>query len=67
MPYTQSCKTCEGCIWYDQCGTDMICDDYSPVDDNEEDTYNADLKLRCGVYQETIGEYSDGTPLSDAW
>lgn len=66
MPYTQSCKTCDGCIWFDQCGADMICDDYSPADD-EVDTYEDGLRLRREAYQEMVDEYSDGTPLSDEW
>lgn len=65
MHSSQSCKTCEGCIWYDQCGADEICDDYSPVDDGEVDTYSHDLLVRRDAYREIMDEYSDETPLSD--
>lgn len=73
MLYSQSCKTCEGCLWFGLCGPDQrgaddTCDDYTPVDGNEDvDTYGYDLLRRRDAYQEIIDEYSDGTSLSDEW
>lgn len=67
MPYTRSCKSCADCIWFDQCGADTICDDYSPVECDGENTYEEDLSMRCGVYQEMMDEYADGCKLSDAF
>lgn len=30
---TQGHRSCESCIWSDQCGNEFSCEDYSPVDD----------------------------------
>ena len=49
-------KTCKGCIWVDQCESDKRCEDYTPVDVDEDDVkyYNQIIKENT---EENIADY----------
>ena len=54
-------QKCEGCIWFDQCGCDTVCEDYDPVQPEEEEAdaemaYELDLLERHGEYLEYVKE-----------
>lgn len=53
-------KTCEGCIWEDQCSGSR-CEDYSPANDTEGafTYYDAVLAENAAEYQAMIEEYLD--------
>ena len=61
---------CENCLWYGSCDNDTLeygrmghliggqCDDYSPIDDNDEIIwYRRDLKNRAEEYEDLIKEF----------
>lgn len=52
-------KTCDGCIWYEQCaGTP--CDDYSPISCDSTITYYEEiLNENAGEYGMVILQYVD--------
>lgn len=57
-------KKCEGCIWFDMCGCDDVCGDYTPIDDTEIEEvvladYRDDLRSRHEEYIELIEEQND--------
>ena len=54
-------KKCQNCIWYDQCGQDVACEDYDPVSPAEDEArviqeYYDDLRERDEYYKEQIDE-----------
>lgn len=52
-------RTCDGCIWYEQCaGTP--CDDYSPASCGTEITYyESILEENAAEYRKTVLQYVD--------
>ena len=54
-------KRCKNCIWFDQCGIDVACEDYDPVSDEEREAeavnkYEQDLRCRHELYSKQIKE-----------
>ena len=54
-------KKCKNCIWFDQCGQENACEDYTPVSEAEYDAiqageYDSDLSLRHNIFMEQIEE-----------
>jgi hypothetical protein len=52
---------CKNCIWFDQCGQENACEDYTPVseaeyDDMQAKEYNSDLSLRHDICTKLIEE-----------
>lgn len=60
---------CKNCLWYGHCDNDTLeidhmghildasCDDYSPIDDNDEVVaYKADLDMRQDLYLASLSE-----------
>lgn len=54
-------KMCKGCIWADQCESDERCEDYTPIDVDEEDVeyYNQILKENTEEYEDLVKEQDD--------
>lgn len=54
-------KTCKGCIWVDQCESDKRCEDYTPVDVDEDDVeyYNQIIKENTEEYEDLVKEQDD--------
>ena len=48
--------SCKDCIWYDQCGQDEICKDFSPVDDGSFTYYEGILAENAAEYAELLAE-----------
>lgn len=46
--------TCQNCVWRDQCSDDTICDDFAPVD-SQNDTYDARSEEREWLNYEEDG------------
>lgn len=68
--FTSNYFNCANCLWYDNCENDSWeidhaghvlnaeCDDYSPIDDNDEIAlYKADLDMRRDAYYHLIEEF----------
>lgn len=55
-------NTCLDCLWHDQCKTDNVCDDFTPVDEEKEieDFVEEKRKEFNKEYFEYEKEYSDG-------
>lgn len=54
-------KKCSNCLWFDMCGDDKPCDNYSPANEQMEDaekeeSYKKDLKMRNELYNEELIE-----------
>ena len=51
-------RLCANCVWRDDCGQVIACEDYDPVDSDELaiEQYEKDLKLRAEAYQEILDE-----------
>ena len=54
-------KYCANCYWNDQCACVEVCDDYTPIDKEEEivmaiEEYIDDLEERHEVYEELLEE-----------
>jgi len=54
-------KTCKGCIWVDQCESDKRCEDYTPVDVDEDDVkyYNQIIKENTEEYEDLVKEQDE--------
>ena len=54
-------KTCKGCIWVDQCESDKRCEDYTPVDVDEDDVkyYNQIIKENKEEYEDLVKEQDE--------
>ena len=53
-------KTCQCCLWYDQCGASQICDFYFPLDDSYVGKeYEADLHMSAEEYQGWVDEINE--------
>lgn len=54
-------KTCKGCIWVDQCESDKRCEDYTPVDIDEDDVkyYNQIIKENTEEYEDLVKEQDE--------
>ena len=56
-------RDCEHCIWFDQCGSDSVCDGFtsgSEIDNEERSVaeYERDLKRRHKLYMRQVKEES---------
>ncbi len=50
-------KSCGGCYWEESCVENKRCDDYTPLEEQEDNTYyNEILKENAEVYIEQIIE-----------
>lgn len=54
-------KTCKGCIWVDQCESDKRCEDYTPIDVDEDDVkyYNQIIKENTEEYEDLVKEQDE--------
>ena len=50
--------TCAGCFWADKCESESRCDEYTPMDSEQEtDFYNSILEENVQEYQNLINEF----------
>lgn len=50
-------KTCQNCIWCDQCGGNQVCEEFDPIDgSDQEKEYIEDLRMRGEEYQIYVDE-----------
>lgn len=50
-------KTCNGCIWCDQCGCGRICEYYEPWNDDEENEEM--VEKNRALFREEFYEYTE--------
>lgn len=52
--------TCSGCYWYGKCDSDLPCDDYTPLDIQDDVEYYQNALSECDEdYRSVIDEMSD--------
>lgn len=58
MEYT---RTCQNCLWADQCESDHACDDYSPADQDGPSLtfYESILRENASLYRLLEADYAD--------